>query len=238
MSNEIQMQASNRRSSWSAEASVQRSNQDGQLASEALHELKRARRRARVVRGSSGVRQVCFFPTHPPANMNFLRRMGKRRGRGHGRGGLAVIFPIVRAVRNGIRAFDNRLASVVGSQYERAVRNGTTRQHAQMVCRLVVIMFCPRSEGAVRNGIIILNNLLAIVVDLVGSRDENAARNRTIRKHRHTVVDSRWLSRSHGPLETEPLHSMIVWLPWWVPDVSGSLETAPPGSTRNMRFTF
>ena len=60
---------------------------------------------------------------------------------------LAVIVPIARAVRNGIIAFNNRLASVVGSRYERAIRNGTTRQHAQVIGRLMVITFCPRSQG-------------------------------------------------------------------------------------------
>ena len=83
-------------------------------------------------------------------------------------------------------AFINRLASVVGSRYDRAVRNGTTRQHAQMVGRLVVIILFSPIAGAVRNGIIILDNHLAIVV---GSRDERAVRKGTTRKHRHIMVD-------------------------------------------------
>ena len=61
-------------------------------------------------------------------------------------GRLAVVVPIARAVRNGIIAFNNGLASAVGSRYERAVRNGTTRQHAQVVGRLVVTNF-PRSQA-------------------------------------------------------------------------------------------
>ena len=180
--NEIQMEASNHRSLWSAEESVQRSNQDGSLASEALRKLKRAGAKLWVVRGSS----TFFFLTHPPANMDFPRRMGKRRGRGHSSGRLAVIFSIVRAVRNGIRAVYNRLASAVGFQYKRAVGNGTIRQHAQMVFRLVVVIVLSSIAGAVRNGIIILNNRLAIVV---GFRDKRAVRNGTTRKHRHIFID-------------------------------------------------
>ena len=60
--NEIQMQASNRRSSWSAESSVQQSNQNIKLASEALREPKRAGRRARVVRESSFCVRCIFLP--------------------------------------------------------------------------------------------------------------------------------------------------------------------------------
>ena len=52
--------ASNRRSSWSADPSVQRSNQDRFLAIGALRELKRAGRRARVVRESSMLFCVLF----------------------------------------------------------------------------------------------------------------------------------------------------------------------------------
>ena len=62
----IQMQASNRRSSRSAELSVQGSTQEIYLA-RALRELKRAVRRARVVRESSSL----FFP-HPPSRKHEL----------------------------------------------------------------------------------------------------------------------------------------------------------------------
>ena len=166
---EIQMQASNHRSLWSAEASVRRSKQDGSLASEALRELKRAGAELWVVRESS---TFFFSPPLPQTNMDFPRWMGKRRGRGHSSGRLAVIFSIVWAVRNGIRTDNNRLASAVGFQYERAAGNGTTRQHSQMVFRLVVVIVLSSIAGAVRNG--------------------------TTRTHRHIFVDSRWPSDCMG----------------------------------------
>ena len=75
---EIQMQASNHRSLWSAEASVQRSNQDGSLASEALRELKRAGAELWVVRESS----TFSFLTHPPANQHGFSTMdGQTEGK-------------------------------------------------------------------------------------------------------------------------------------------------------------
>ena len=75
-----------------------------------------------------------------------VRNRAIRKHRHIHSGRLTVIVPIARAVRNGIISFNNRLASVVGSRYERAVRNGTTWQHAQVVGRLVVIDF-PQSQG-------------------------------------------------------------------------------------------
>ena len=103
--------------------------------------------------------------------------MGKRRGRGHS-GRLAVILSMAGAVRNEVIAFTNRLASAVGSRYEWAVRNGTALQHAQVVGRLVVIIFCPRSQGPLET--------------------ESYAK----------IVWQSWcVPETNGPLETEPSES-------------------------------